>query len=98
MRTSIPHAQCITSKFQFQNGTIMSAEKRQSDMINYYFNSKMVRLWGMTITKAMINKLISIPKWYDYEGNFESKHLDIKSISIPKWYDYEENDYNQSND
>ena len=32
---------------------------------------------------------ISIPKWYDYERNYNTGFWMCFDISIPKWYDYE---------
>ena len=78
------------TKFQFQNGTIMSVCLFLTDEPWFYISipkwydyekGKQRRLWT--------RDGISIPKWYDYELGNRKWFGWLLFISIPKWYDYE---------
>ena len=84
-------ARSMLGTFQFQNGTIMSRNPFPVGSGFVYFNSKMVRLWEIEDKIKIAKKLISIPKWYDYELQKIIPARYRNNISIPKWYDYEAN-------
>ncbi len=75
------------SPFQFQNGTIKSAEDKRIKAVTNCFNSKMVRLKGRRTPATEIGI-----------SGFNSKMVRLKDagmgtgcspglVSIPKWYD-----------